>query len=53
MDGVPAPFDLLGTVSGLLNENNSRKAVIQIPEVHRGNPAFKIPDQQTSDVIRG
>lgn len=43
MDGVPAPFDLLGSIPSLLDENNSSEAVIQVPEVHGGDAALKVP----------
>lgn len=43
MDGVPAALDLLRSISSLLYEDHSSKAVIQVPEVDRGDTAFKIP----------
>lgn len=43
MDGVPAPFDLLGAIPGLFDENNSSEAMIQVPEVHGGHTALKVP----------
>ncbi len=43
MDGVPAPFDLLGSIPGLLDENNSSEAMIQVPEVHGGHTTLKVP----------
>lgn len=43
VDGVPAPFDFLGSVPSLLDENNSGEAVIQVPEVHGGDAALKVP----------
>lgn len=43
MDGVPAPFDLLGSIPSLLDENNSSEAVIQVPKVHRGHTTLKVP----------
>lgn len=45
MDGVPTPFDLLGSIPGLLDENNSGKAMIQVPEVHRGHTTLKVPEK--------
>lgn len=45
MDGVPAPFDLLGSIPGLLDENNSSEAMIQVPEVHRGHATLKVPEK--------
>lgn len=47
MDGVPAPFDLLGSIPSLLDENNSSKAMIQVPEVHGGHPTLKVPTKST------
>lgn len=35
VDGIPAAFDLLGSVSSLLYEDHASKAMIQIPEVDR------------------
>lgn len=46
MDGVPASFDLLGSIASLLDENDSSKSMIQVPEVHRGNTTLKIAEQQ-------
>lgn len=43
MDGVPAPFDLLGSIPSLLDENNSSEAMIQVPEVHGGHATLKVP----------
>ncbi len=46
MDGVPASLDLLGAVSGFLDEDDSGESVVQIPQVHGGNPALEIPAQE-------
>lgn len=48
MDGVPAPFDLLGSIPSLLDENNSSKAMIQVPEVHGGHTTLKVPKKTQS-----
>lgn len=53
MDGVPAPFDLLGSIAGLLDENNSSEAMIQVPEVHRGHATLKVPGRHTWRSIKG
>lgn len=42
MDGIPAALDLLGSVAGLLDENDSSKAVVQVPEIHGGHATFKV-----------
>lgn len=42
MDGVPASFNLLGSITSLLDENDSSKSMIQVPEVHRGHTTLKI-----------
>lgn len=46
MDGVPASLDLLGAVSSFLDEDDSGESVIQIPQVHGGNPALEIPARE-------
>lgn len=33
VDGIPAAFDLLGSISSLLYEDHSSEAMIKIPEV--------------------
>lgn len=43
MDGVPAAFDLLGSIPGLLDQNDSGEAMIQVPEVHGGHASLKVP----------
>lgn len=54
MDGVPAPFDLLRSIPSLLDENNSSKAMIQVPEVHGGHAPLKVPQNtQISKVTKG
>lgn len=47
MDGVPASFNLLGSIASLLDENDSSKSMIQVPEVHRGNTTLKIAETTT------
>lgn len=42
MDGVPASFNLLRSIASLLDENDSSKSMIQVPEVHRGHTTLKI-----------
>lgn len=44
MNGVPASFNLLGSIAGLFDENNSCKAMIQVPEIHRGHATLKVPE---------
>ena len=45
MNGVPATLDLL-CVPSLLDEDHSRKAMVQVPQVHRTNTTLKITAQE-------
>lgn len=47
VDGVPAALDFFGAISSLLNEDDSGKTMIQIPQVNGGHTAFKIPTSHT------
>lgn len=48
VDGVPASFNLLGSIASLLDENDPGKSMIQVPEVHRGDAALKITGTTTA-----
>ena len=43
VDGVPAPLDLLGAIAGLLDEDDTGEAVVQVPEVNGRHAALKVP----------
>lgn len=49
MDGVPASFNLLGSIASLLDENDSSKSMIQVPEVHRGHTTLKVTRTTRAD----
>lgn len=46
VDGVPAPLDLLGSITGLLDENDSSEATVQVPQIHRRHATFKVAVEQ-------
>lgn len=43
MNGIPTSLDFLWSVSGLLDEYDPRKAMLQIPEVNWWDAALEIP----------
>lgn len=53
MDRVPAPFDLLRSIPSLLDENDSSKAVIQVPEVHRRHTTLKVTKNKAEESQEG
>ena len=42
VNGIPASFDLLRPVAGLLDENDASEAVIEVPQVDGGHAALKV-----------
>lgn len=42
MDRVPTAFDHLGSVAGLLDQDDAGEAAVQVPQVNGGDAALEV-----------